>query len=269
VSIAMTTSPVTLLLVSLLLLLLPWLVRSRPQPAPEITPPLRALWWLNRFLCGLLHRLDLPDGLAPLPARGPAILIANHTCGIDNFLLQAGCDRVLGFLIVQQWYDNPVCGVFCRLIGAIPVKRDGRDLGATRAALRALKAGRVVPLFPEGKIQPYSGEQFGEARPGAAYLALHADVPVIPAYIRGTPATPSVVEALYRPSHARVVFGPPVDLSDVPRDGSGTRDKELIASVTERLMAAIRALKEGGADRLPSAGPLPRPLPEPAVAAVH
>jgi 1-acyl-sn-glycerol-3-phosphate acyltransferase len=227
------------LLLSTSLLLIPALTRPRTTPQPEVSGLLRLLWWINRFYCGLWHRLEL-EGTAPLPEHGPAILIANHTCGIDNFLLQAGCERVLGFMIVQDWYDHPLCRPFCRILDCIPVKRDGRDLAATRAALRALERGRVVPIFPEGRIHPTSGREFGEGKPGAAYIALRSGVPVVPAYISGTPETRSIWKALLTPSHARVVFGPPIDLSGYP---VGEHDrKEAAQEVTDLFMAAIRSL---------------------------
>src|SRR5918997_6715067 len=167
-------SPLVLLALTTLVLILPWALRPRRDPEPEIRGLLRLLWWINAAYCTFWHRLE--TGRAPLPEHGPAILVANHTCGIDNFLLQAGCRRVLGFLIVQDWYDQWLCHLFCVLLGCIPVRRDGRDVAATRAALRALEQGRVVPIFPEGKIRPSSGREFGEGKPSAAYIALHARV---------------------------------------------------------------------------------------------
>jgi 1-acyl-sn-glycerol-3-phosphate acyltransferase len=122
------------------------------------------------------------------------------------------------------------------------VKRDGRDLAATRAALRALGDGRVLPIFPEGRIIPTSGREFGEPKPGAAFIALRAGVPVIPAYISGTPETRSIWEALRTPSHARVVFGPPIDLAHY--QSNGHTGKDAAPEVTELFMDAIRALRD-------------------------
>lgn len=227
-----------LLTLSVGLLALPVLMRFTDVERPEVRGGLRLLWWLNAAYCAALHRLRTES--APLPEHGPAILIANHTCGIDNFLLQAGCRRVLGFLILDVFYNHWLCRPFCILLKCIPVKRDGRDLAATRAALRALESGRVVPMFPEGRIHPTSGREIRAGKPGVAFLAMKSRVPVVPAYIRGTPETANVWEALATPSDARVLYGPPIDLSDVPNDP----DRETLAAVTERLMAAIHALRE-------------------------
>ncbi len=88
---------------------------------------------------------------------------------------------------------------------------------------------------------PTSGRQIGEMKPGTAYLAVHAQVPVIPAYITGTPATNDIIEALVTPSRARVYFGPPIDLSDFTRDRAG--DKDVQAEVSRRFHDAFLALQ--------------------------
>jgi 1-acyl-sn-glycerol-3-phosphate acyltransferase len=230
-------------LIAGLLLIAPWLLWPARGQRPEIRGFKRILWWVNAFYCAFWHRLRIVRP-APLPETGPAILIANHTCGIDPMVLQAGCDRVLGFLIAQEFYDAPICRPFCRILGCIPVRRDGHDFTATRAALRALEEGRVMPIFPEGGIHPTSGREIGPGKPGAAFIALHAKVPVVPAYICGTPPTSDVYRAIVTPSQARVVFGDPVDLSRFY--ARGHFDQDTVAEATEVLMGAIRDLRDGG-----------------------
>ncbi len=169
-------------------------------------------------------------------------MICNHTCGIDHILLQASTRRVLGFLIAKELYDIKFYTPFCKLAGCIPVKRDGRDLAATRAALRALKEGRVVPIFPEGHIIPTSGRELGPGKPGVAYLAVTARVPVIPVYLWGTPENNHFVQSFRMPSHSRIMFGPPVDLSEFQNGEKADRDR--LEEATVRLMDAIRALRD-------------------------
>jgi 1-acyl-sn-glycerol-3-phosphate acyltransferase len=235
-----------LLLSTLCLLLIPraWAWASAPQPSatsrPEIHGFLRVLEALNRLYCGLWHQLKTP-GRAPLPQVGPAILIANHTCGIDHMLLQAASHRLLGFMVAREYYEAPSIHWICKYVGCIPVNRDGRDFSATRAAIRALKEGRVLPIFPEGHIVPASGRRLDEMKPGTAYLAIHAQVPVVPAFICGTPETDEIADSLLTPSRARVMFGEPIDLSDVDPGRAG--DKAVQAEVSERFRGALLALQ--------------------------
>jgi 1-acyl-sn-glycerol-3-phosphate acyltransferase len=255
-------SPWVLLTLFALLLVYPWILMPAGRRDSEVRGPLRALLWnLNVLYCRALHRL-VSNGPAPLPERGPAILIANHTCNIDPMLLQAGCRRVLGFMIAKEFYEYWAFRPICRLLGCIPVRRDGRDLAATRAALRALEEGRVVPLFPEGRINPTSGRELGEGKPGAAFLVLHARVPVVPAYICGTPETNNVWRALVTRSRARVVYGPPIDLSEFI--AQRPTDRETLAALTARLMDAIGALRDRAAELDNPDGPhaVSNPVPD-------
>jgi 1-acyl-sn-glycerol-3-phosphate acyltransferase len=231
-----------LILLTAAMLLLPRVFQHRRhvEPTPEIHGYLKIIEFIYWSYCIIWHRLRI-DRRAPLPTHGPAILISNHTCGIDHVLLQAACDRILGFMVAREYYEYPLLNPWCRLVNCIPVNRDGRDFAATRAALRALKEGRVLPIFPEGHIVPESGRRIDEMKPGTAYLALHSGVPVIPAYLCGTPETDNIVKALLTPSNSRVVFGEPIDLSDIPADRPA--DKAAQAEVSSRFKAALLALQ--------------------------
>jgi 1-acyl-sn-glycerol-3-phosphate acyltransferase len=239
-------SALTLLYLAGLILLLPWYFlspaarRPRAEAMPEIRGPLRALYWAMGAYCVVWHQLRV-GGIAPLPESGPAILIANHTCGIDHVLLQVSCRRLLGFMIAREYYDSPWLHWICSYIDCIPVNRNGRELKAVRAAMKVLEAGRVLPIFPEGTIVPASGRQLGPMKPGTAYIAIRAGVPVVPAYIIGTPRTNEIMPSLFTPSRARVIYGPPIDLSDVPRGEAG--DKALQAKVSQRFKDALLALQ--------------------------
>jgi 1-acyl-sn-glycerol-3-phosphate acyltransferase len=238
--------PWLLLLLAILILSIPGLLLRDGSGAgrigfmPEIRGPLRLLHGGFRVYCAIWHGLRY-DGYAPLPESGPAILISNHTCGIDHMLLQATSRRLLGFMVAREYYDAPWLHWICARIGCIPVNRDGRDLGAIRAALRTLGEGRVVPIFPEGTIVPESGRRLGEIRPGTAYIAVRTGVPVVPAYIIGTPETNEILESLATPSRARIVFGEPIDLSDIPPDRAG--EKGVQAEVGARFQRALLSLQ--------------------------
>ena len=219
----------------------PWLLGPKNEQATEEIPwYLWPLWFINRFYCGFWHRLQVPE-MDPLPHEGPVLLVSNHTCGIDHLILQAATRRLLGFVIAKEYYDLPAIHWLCAALGCIPVRRDGRDIGATRAALRALNSGRVVPIFPEGKINPTSGRAFLAPRPGAAWISLKEAVAVIPAYISGTPETNQIPRSLWNPSRARVVFGPPVPLDDL-RAAFADGNPQSVEDASSRIMDSIQKL---------------------------
>jgi 1-acyl-sn-glycerol-3-phosphate acyltransferase len=88
---------------------------------------------------------------------------------------------------------------------------------------------------------PASGRRLAEMRPGSAYIAIRAGVPVVPAYIIGTPPTDEILESLATPSRARVAFGEPIDLSDIPPDQAG--NKAVQAEISSRFERALLALQ--------------------------
>jgi len=124
-------------------------------------------------------------------------------------------------------------------VGCVPIKRDGHDVAGTKAALRHLKAGKSLGIFPEGRI-PAPGEVL-EPKEGAAMLALRTNAVVVPAHISGTRYSDTVLAAFFRRHYARVRFGKPIDLSEY----RGTRpSKEAVGQVAKLLMREIRALGE-------------------------
>ncbi len=223
---------------------LPMVLDRSPPPRKdwEFRGFLAFLWYLNSAYCKVVHRLQTEP--APLPATGPAILISNHTCNIDHFLLQAGSGRKLGFMIAREYYEFWAFRPFCEMIGCIPVNRNGNDTTATRSALRALKEGRVLPIFPEGRILQTSGREIGEGHPGVAFIAMKANVPIIPAYIRGTPKSNVFLRSFLTPSHARIVYGKPIDLADFAVPEGHDYERAARVAATETLMNAIKALRD-------------------------
>ena len=170
----------------------------------------------------------------PIPARGGAILVCNHTSSLDPVLLQAAVPRVITWMMAKEY--SKVFGVqwFLNAIEPILVERSGRDMAATRAALRALKDGKLLGLFPEGKIE--KTHDLLEFQSGIALLALKSRAPVYPAYLDGSQRLKGMLEAFARPNHVTLAFGPPVKL-DPDRD-----DREGLEDATARIRSAVEAL---------------------------
>jgi 1-acyl-sn-glycerol-3-phosphate acyltransferase len=111
---------------------------------------------------------------------------------------------------------------------------------ATKVALRRMRAGYTVGIFPEGRIN--FGPGLLPTNPGVACLALNAGRPVIPAYIHGAPQveSKSMVAPFLTRSRVRVDFGPPVDLSAY----DGSRVTPTILSDVSRML--MHKLAEAG-----------------------
>lgn len=166
-----------------------------------------------RWFCRRYHRLDAAP--IPVPATGPALVVANHVSGLDAFLLIAACRRPLRFIIATEEYQRPLLNRMFRAAGCIPVDRAQRPERAFRAALRALAAGEVVALFPHGAIH-LDSEPPRALKKGVARLAQLADCPVFPVRIEGIKGEGHVVRGVLRRSRARLLSYPPINCHALP-----------------------------------------------------
>ena len=177
------------------------------------------------------------EGLEHLPERGPYIVAANHHNYLDGVVLGVVLPRPVAFLVMPRvWRASPLHPLLHRHIGSIRLAVDGRAAGALRQALRALEAGRVVAIFPEG---PFSVRgRLEPGRPGVGLLALWAGVPVVPAAIQGTYEALASRRFYVPRRHPLVVrFGPPRRFA---RPRAGGRDAR--AAATRRIMGDIAAM---------------------------
>src|SRR5918993_3582967 len=205
------------------------------RPEDRITS--RILQAMNRAYTHAYHRLEV---FAPcrLPRTGPAIVVCNHTSALDPHLIQSPCRRLITWMMAKEFYDLWYLKPVFEQLGVIPVTRSGRDTSAMRAAMRALRNGQLVGIFPEGRIEN-SREMF-PFQTGVALMAMKTGVPVYPAYLDGTQRNTPMLAALLRPQRAKVIFGNEVkfDRADETREG-------LVAATT-----AIQSAVERPRDRM-------------------
>lgn len=139
-----------------------------------------------RLTVGTAVRVKV-SGIENFPTTGPAILASNHVSHFDPVLF-TWLPRWLDWMAMRELFSHPVGGAFLRSVGAFEVNRDGSDRKALRVALRRLKEGAIVGIFPEGGIRAGAGSILNgaEMRPGVAALAAMTGVPVIPCAILGS-----------------------------------------------------------------------------------
>ncbi|HEY2586004.1 MAG TPA: lysophospholipid acyltransferase family protein [Tepidisphaeraceae bacterium] len=189
----------------------------------------------NRLFCRTYHRVGTIDP-PKLPREGPAILVCNHVSGLDPLLIQSTCPRLIIWMMAREYYDIRALTWLFKVVAAIPVERSGRDLTATRAALRALHEGRVVGVFTEGKIE--TDHNLLPFQTGVALMAIKTGVPVYPAYLDGTQRGKEMLDAFIHPNRAVIHYGPAVEFA---RDSTS---KDALEVATDRIRDAIWALRD-------------------------
>ena len=217
------------------------------------------LYVIERIYVPLMFRWRATNGPSPLPSSGGALVIANHRSPVDpmmvwmNHHLRAAADdreqRVIGFLTAREYCNPPGLGWLVRTMQSIPVDRNGKDMGPAREAIRRLKSGRLVGIFPEGGIS--TGNGLGEPNTGVAFLALKANVPVYPVYIDGTSLDEEAGMAapfMCRQT-VRVTYGERIDLLEF---SERKLSQETLIEVTNLLMSKLAGL--GEVDFTPATG---------------
>ena len=246
----------------------PVLFLDVPPGVPKLlgVEPFDVIRFLARPEVFPFARFDI-DGVDNVPKHGPGIVVCNHRSYFDIAAIgfvAAGAGRAVRFLGKKEVFDAPVVGQLSRALGGIRVERGTGSDRPLHEAERALRAGELVGVMPQGTI-PRGREFFDpvlKGRPGAARLAAATGVPLIPVGIWGTEhvwprasRVPNVTNVVHPPT-VRVRVGAPFRItgSDVPED---------VAANTARIMSAISDLlpPEAREAREPTAEELARSVP--------
>ena len=151
--------------------------------ADLVYPPVIGI--LKTFWKYLGLRFD-SKGVENIPREGGAILAMNHI-GYLDFALIGTCalpvKRYVRFMAKRELFDNKIVGPLMRGMHHISVDRSSGSASFV-AALRALRAGEIVGIFPEGTISV--SFELKEFKSGAVRLAIGADVPIIPVAVWGS-----------------------------------------------------------------------------------
>ena len=204
-------------------------------------------WFLKHFLLGpWLKVLFRPwiEGEENIPADGPALLVSNHLSFSDSIFLPLMMKRRATFLAKSDYFTGTgPKGALSRLFfggtGQVPIDRSGGKASeaALNTGLRILAAGDLLALYPEG-TRSHDGKLY-RGRTGAARMALHAEVPVIPVAMIGTyEAQPT---GQLKPSLRRigVRIGKPIDFS---RYYGMSEDRFVLRSATDEIMYDLMQL---------------------------
>lgn len=122
-----------------------------------------------------LHTERLPEGAC--------IVCPNHTSNLDPPALATGFKKTayLRFMAKKSLLEIPIIGGFISRAGSFGVDRGNNDVGAIKKALKVLKDGCKLVMFPEGTRVKNGAE--GDAKAGAVMLAMKTGVPIVPVFM--------------------------------------------------------------------------------------
>ena len=147
----------------------------RPKPVRYL------LGYLVLFLGTFLTKIKL-RGSENIPKNGPFIVVCNHFNRLDPPFVIYAIKKPINFLMASNQTVEAQIMWAPWLYGFIPTNREKLAPSTIKRSLKALKNGEIVGIFPEGAA---TEQHLRPAKKGAAYLAMTANVPILPMSIIG------------------------------------------------------------------------------------
>jgi len=175
-----------------------------------------------------------------LPREGGVLVVSNHQSYLDPILVAVGMPRPFQPMARESLFRVAPFRWLIRSLYAFPVRRGTADFGAVREALRRLRAGAVVLMFPEGtrtrdgSIEPLQG--------GPVTVALRGGVPIVPMVIDGAFEAWPRTQMLPWPHRVRVACGTPVG----PDEAAAKEPDVVMAAIRDQMLelqAELRRLR--------------------------
>lgn len=178
-----------------------------------------------------LFRLLFPfdaEGLENLPRDRAFILCPNHSNAVDPILVCLSLPRTVPIRIMakKELMDKPLLGKFLAALGAFGVDRGHSDIAALKTAIKSIRDGENLLVFPEGTRVKEPGEV--QAKGGVAMIALRTGAVLIPVYAGRR-------RKLLRKTH--IVFGEPYEPKTETRHGTAEEYQAFADEVLRRAYA--------------------------------
>lgn len=206
-------------------------LRTDPKAAADWV--YRFIYWLVGWIARLTWRFTV-TGREHMPTGTAYIVVMNHLSVFDAPAAFLAMNERAVMFGANKWRRVPGVRHLLEAVGVIWVARGEADMDAMKASLGVLKSGGRLGVAPEGTRSPTGALIRG--KPGAAFLADRAKVPLIPMAIWGTEDIIPCWKRLRRP-RVTCVIGPALTLS-----GNGRAKGPELDQMTERIMLTLAAM---------------------------
>lgn len=126
----------------------------------------------------MLYKIEYV-GTENIPEDGGFILASNHINALDPVFIAVGMEkRQLHFMGKKELFENPIAKYFLTKLNGFPIVRGSADTAALDYAIRVVKEGNILGIFPEGtRSKDYKPAR---AKSGVAMIAQQTKAPVLP-----------------------------------------------------------------------------------------
>jgi 1-acyl-sn-glycerol-3-phosphate acyltransferase len=198
--------------------------------------------WVYYFGRGLIRILVFPfawwrvKGRENITSQGPFLVVCNHLHIADPPIVAASLPLKCVLMAKDELWHNRWSRFWVENFGAFPVRRGGVDRKAIQQAKEWLKKGVSVIMFPEGGRSKTASLQ--TASSGAALIALHTGVPILPVSVTGSDKFRKLTWCFFHRPIMIVTFGQSFN----PPPVGGKSTKEQRQELTNEIMRKIADL---------------------------
>lgn len=155
------------------------------------------------FFFSLLYPMKV-YGKENIP-EGGAVLVSNHFRAIDCGFIARICDKDIKYLAKKEIFKNKLISKIVKSYGGIPIDRDNPDIKSLLEAIKEIKKGNKLCIFPEGKRNVSGTSDLQEIKGGSVIFSVKAKCPIVPIMM---------LKKAKMFSKTRIIIGKPFELSD-------------------------------------------------------
>jgi len=144
-----------------------------------------ARFWSHLIMSTIQSPLTV-KGLEHVDTSKPHVYAVNHASAMDIPILYVGFPFQFRIVFKKELLSYPIVGWHLKRSGQVCIdqQRPTNSIGSIRSALKSLKAGMPLVIFPEGGRTP-DGD-IKPFLPGAFFLAIKAQVDIVPVALIGS-----------------------------------------------------------------------------------
>ena len=186
------------------------------------------------FFFSLLYPMKV-YGKENIP-KGGAVLVCNHFRAIDCGFIARICDKDIKYLAKNELFKNKLLSKIIRSYGGIPINRDNPDMKSLLEAIKEIKKGNKLCIFPEGKRNVTGTSDLQEIKGGSVIFSVKAKCPIVPIMM---------LKKARIFSKTKIIIGKPFELSDYYGKKLSEEDIDLLDQIVrEKMIEQQNILKQ-------------------------
>ena len=185
------------------------------------------------FFFSLLYPIKV-YGKENIP-EGGAVFVCNHFRAIDCGFIARICDKDIKYLAKKELFKNKLFTKIIRSYGGIPIDRDNPDMKSLLEAIKEIKKGHKLCIFPEGKRNVTGTSDLQEIKGGTVIFSVKAKCPIVPIMMLKK-------AKIFR--RTKIIIGKPFELDEYYGKKLGEQDiMDMAKVVREKMIEQQEILK--------------------------